>query len=175
MPRRNKISQLPEAVRAQLEQALIAANFSGYGALADWLKSQGIDVSRSALHRYGSDFEARIAAIKRATDQARAVVQASPDDDNAVNDALIRLVQERVFSVLVESQGGNIEVPLLGKISKAIADLGRASVQQKKFQVEFRDRLAKTLADKAAAAERGGEKTRAEVYREIREEVYGLA
>lgn len=175
MPARSKVEQLPAKVRQQLEQALLASNFSGYVELEKWLAAQGIKVSKSALHRFGATFEGRVRAIKISTDQAKAVVEASPDDDNAMNEALIRLVQERVFSLLVESNVEQLPAKVLGQITKSIADVGRASVQQKKFNFEFRDRVVKSLADKAEAAERGGDKTKAEIYREIREDIYGLA
>jgi Protein of unknown function (DUF3486) len=173
--RKSKIESLPEAVRKELEQALLAANFSGYVALEAWLAERGVKVGKSSIQRFGATFEGRVNAIRTATEQAKAVVNASPDDDNAMNDALIRLVQERVFSLLVEANVENLPAKVLAQITKAIADVGRASVQQKKFQFEFRDRIIKTLADKADAAERGGEKSKAEIYREIREDIYGLA
>lgn len=174
MAARSKIQQLPSEVRQQLEQALLRTNFSNYTQLADWCKTQGIDVSRAALHRFGSEFEQRVQAIQLATAQARAVVEASPDDDNAMNDALIRLAQEKVFAILVDSNAQNLDAVLLSKITKSIADVGRASVQQKKFLIEFRDRVLKQITDKADAAEKGGQKSKAELYREIREDIYGL-
>lgn len=175
MPKRSKIETLPAKVREQLEKILVQSGFSGYRELETWCAEQGIKVSKSALQRFGANFEDRVKAIKVATDQARAVVDASPDDDNAMNDALIRLVQERVFALLVESNSGDLPASVLAKVTKSIADVGRASVQQKKFSIEFRDRILKKLDEKADEAVKGGDKTKAELYREIREDIYGVA
>ena len=56
-----------------------------------------------------------------------------------MTDALVRLVQEKIFAVLVEAEG--IEEGQLARIARAIADLGRATISQKKWAEEMRDRL----------------------------------
>jgi len=86
------------------------------------------------LHRYGQGFEERLAALKMASEQARAVVTAAPDEEGAVNEALMRLVQEHLFKLLM-SEGDQIDLP---KVARAVAELGRASVVQKKWQTEVR-------------------------------------
>lgn len=155
MPKRSAVTGMPKAVKEWLDAALVESNFSGYETLSAELKARGCEISKSALHRYGQDFEARLAAIRLATDQARAVVQANPDDDNAVNEALIRLTQEKIFALLVdasdEAKGIN-----LAKIAKAIADLGRASVQQKKYAAEVEKRARDTADTVSKAAKKAG-------------------
>ena len=81
------------------------------------------------------------------TEQARAVVQAAPDEDGAVNDALVRLTQEKLFGVLMEIQVDPENVDL-AKLAKAVAELGKASVLQKRWQAEARQ---KALAEAANA------------------------
>ena len=53
------------------------------------------------MHKYGQKLEQRLELLKIATAQARAVVEAAPDDDR-INEALMRLVQQNLFAVLVE-------------------------------------------------------------------------
>jgi hypothetical protein len=48
-----------------------------------------------------------VADIKTATEMARTIVEANPDDDNSQNEALIRLTQERIMQLLVESKDTN--------------------------------------------------------------------
>lgn len=133
MPPRSKIHQLPPEVKTWLDSTLAENNFSGYEQLADELAARGYDISKSAVHRYGQDFESRLSALKMASEQARAVVQAAPDEEGAVNEALMRLVQEHIFKLLMEQEGKNIDLP---KVARAVAELGRASVTQKKFAIE---------------------------------------
>ena len=102
MPRRSKILALPAAVKKWLDGALIDGNFSGYEELAAELKGRGFDISKSGLHRYGSSFDDRLRALKLVTEQAKAVVQAAPDEEDAVTEALVRLTQEKLFTVVMD-------------------------------------------------------------------------
>lgn len=142
---RSKVEMLPEDVRTELEQRLIASSFSGYDALAEWLQQQGFEIHKASIHRFGQKFEDRVRALKAATDQARAIVEASPDDDGAMNEALMRLAQQKAFDLLMdlEIDPETIEFP---KMVRAIADLGRSSVVQKRFAAETAERIARDLA-----------------------------
>lgn len=133
MPPRSKVKQLPDEVKAWLDKSLAENNFSEYELLASELQSRGFAISKSALHRYGQDFESRLSALKMASEQAKAVVQAAPDDEGAVNEALMRLVQEHLFKLLMAQKGEDIDLP---KVAKAVSELGRASIAQKKFAIE---------------------------------------
>lgn len=171
MPPRSKVEQLPESVRSELDARLIRSGFSGYRELADWLTSQGFEIKKSALQNYGAQFEDRIAALKLATDQARAIVAESPDDEGAMSEALMRLVQEKLFSVLLEIDVDPAKVNL-NSLARSIAELGRASVTQKKYAQEVRER-AQAAADAASKiAKRGG--LSAESVKEIRSAILGI-
>ncbi len=146
MPARPKAEQLPDDIREELEQKLIASNFSDYRALESWLAEQGFEITKSSLQRWGSKLEERLHGIKVATEQAKAICAASPDDDGAMSDALMRLVQEKLFQLLLnlEVDPDSIELP---KLTRAIADICRGTVTLKKYQGEVRSKM------KAAAAE----------------------
>ncbi|HTN30684.1 MAG TPA: DUF3486 family protein [Pseudomonas sp.] len=148
MPPRSKVASLPAEVKAWLDQALAENNFSDYEALSDELAGRGFAISKSALHRYGQNFEERLSALRLASEQARAVVAAAPDEEGAVNEALMRLVQEHLFKLLMSDEG-KIDLP---KVAKAVAELGRASVVQKKWAAEVEVRRA-ALQEAATVAE----------------------
>lgn len=132
MPPRSKVKQLPASIKAWLDQALMESNFSGYEALSAELEARGYSIGKSALHAYGQNFEERLAALKMARDQAQAVVAVAPDDDGAVNEALVRLTQEKLFSLLLSSTG-KLDI---SKVGKTVAELVKASVVQKKYAAE---------------------------------------
>lgn len=148
MPPRSKVAQLPPEVKAWLDQALAENNFSDYEALSEEMAARGFEISRSALQRYGQTFEERLAALKMASEQAKAVVAAAPDDDGTVNEALVRLTQERLLTLLV-SPDGKFD---LSKVGKTVAELVKASVTQKKFAAEAAARRA-ALQEAANVAE----------------------
>lgn len=134
MPPRSKVHQLPPEVKAWLDQALAESNFSDYALLSSELAIRGHAISKSALNRYGQNFEDRLSALKIASEQARAVVNAAPDEEGSVNEALMRLVQEHLFKLLM-TDGDQFDLP---KVAKAVAELGRASIAQKKWTAEHR-------------------------------------
>jgi hypothetical protein len=163
------VTALPAEVKAWLDQSLVESNFSGYESLSAELESRGYSIGKSALHRYGSEFEVKLASLKLASEQAKAVVQAAPDDEGAVNEALMRLVQEHLFKLLM-ADDGKMDLP---KVAKAVAELGRASVVQKKWQAEFREKAESAAAKVEKIAKKGG--LNAETVAEIRREILGVA
>lgn len=155
MSQRSAVECLPQEVKSWLDTALVEGNFAGYQLLADELKARGFDISKSAIHRYGQKFEERLAALKVASEQARAIVDAAPDDEGSINEALLRLVQEKLFSVLqdIEVDPKKINLASLGK---TVAELARASVAQKKYAEEVRQQ------ERERAAELAGEMGKAQ-------------
>jgi hypothetical protein len=150
MAKRSKVETLPKELKAWLDAELLKRGFADYVQLAADLQAKGADVSKSSVHRYGSKFEQRMAQLKASTEQAKAVVAASPDEEGAMNEALIRLTQDKLFNVLVELDVDPDSVSL-PKLTKSIADLARSSISQKKWQTEVRTKAAERM--KAVEAE----------------------
>jgi hypothetical protein len=142
---RSKVAGLPKAVKEWLDHALIEGNFAGYDLLADELRTKGYDISKSGLHRYGSQFEKKLAAVKIATEQAEAIAKAVPDDENALGDALLRVIQEKTFSMLMNME----EDPKIGfaKLASIAIESGFSSTNVKEFRSKVKARA------KVAAAE----------------------
>jgi len=178
MPARSKITKLPDAIKRELDKRLITGSFSGYRDLSAWLQEQGFDISRSAINRYGQGFEDRLAAIKIASEQARAVSEAVGDNEGAMNDALISLVQEKAFDVLINLQTEDPEAfaKIFPRMGIMVAQLSKASVDQKKWMAETRKKAAAAVENIEKKAAAGGKKSLdPETLRIIREEVYGIA
>lgn len=179
MPARGLETRLPPDVRERLECRLIELGFSRYSELCDelnsWLaETDTAPVSRSTLHRFGAKFEGRVAALKRSTEMAQALAAEVGDDEGALNDALIRLVQQKVFEAVVDLQVDPEETDLKG-LARVIRDLSKASVDQKRLQAEIRDKVAAKLSELETQARSGVKSTLdAETVRQIREAVYGV-
>jgi polyhydroxyalkanoate synthesis regulator phasin len=152
MPARSVIEQLPSSVREWLEAELLRRGFAGYRELVDDLQAKltelGIDatVSKSAVHRYGQDIEERIASLRKVTQVATTIARELGDDEGAMNEATIRLVQDRLFTLMIES-GQQLDVKVLSQIGHVVSDLSRASVTQKKWMDSVRAKVAE--AEKA--------------------------
>jgi hypothetical protein len=154
MARRSKVVGLPKAVKEWLDSALIDGNFADYELLAGGLKAKGYDISKSSLHRYGSQFEKKMAAIKIATEQAKAIGEAVPDDENAMGDALLRVIQEKTFSMLMNME----EEPKIGfaKLASIAIESGFSSTNVKEFRSKVKTKAKDAASEVAAIAKKAG-------------------
>lgn len=176
MPPRSKIDLLPDGVRQDLEQRLIASGFGGYRGLADWLEEQGFEIAKSTLHEWGQKFEDRVKQMNVAARQAQAIVAATPDDEGAMIEALQRLVSEKLFQAFMalNIDPEKISQQNLSALTRAVADLGRASVTQKKFMAEVKSK-ARTVADEVATEMKKGGAISDATIEQFRNRVLGIA
>ncbi len=160
MPPRNKVFDLPQEVREELNEKLVSSGFQGYEALAGWLSDRGYNVSKSSVHRYGQDlqeeFEEAMGSVRRTTEMAKAMADAVEDDEGNLIDATARLVQEHLLRISLEFRKMEIEPDAaahnLGKVAKALDSLGRLSLSQKKHAREIRTEVLQEAANRVDAA-----------------------
>lgn len=179
MGRRSKISTLPNEVRAWLERALAEQGFGGYELLEQLLADKGYSIGKSSIHRYGQQLEAKLAAVRASTAAARAIAEVAPDDKDLRSAAAISLVQTEIFNVMVAMQeaaaGADPEerLKLMSRAAKPLAELSRASVNQKKWEAEVNAKV-KAAADAAERIAKKGGLSAASVD-EIRRSILGIA
>lgn len=140
MAPRSKVHSLPPELKEWLDAELVRRGFGDYVQLAADLKARGADVSKSALQRYGSPFEQRMAQLKMASEQARALVDAAPDEEDKLGSAVVRMTQEKIFNLLMELDIKAEDVDV-NKLFKNAAEIGKASVAHKRFGMEARAAL----------------------------------
>lgn len=172
MPPRSKVHALPPALKEWLDAELLRRGFGDYEQLAADLKAQGADVSKSALQRYGSPFERSMAKVKMATEQARALVDASPDDEDKLSGAVIRVTQEKILNLLMELEIDAESVDV-NKLFKNAAEIGKASATNKRWMQEVKAKAAAAAATVDKLAKKGG--LTADVAQQIRQEILGIA
>ena len=172
---RTTVETLPAEIKFALEKKLIQGGFADYTGLAEWLNEQGFEISRSSVHRYGKKFEDRLSALKIATDQAKAIAEASEDDAGALNDAIIRLVQTKMFDLLMDLDVDDKSLPRIGQ---AVAKLSQSAVKQKQWQADMAEKIRKKtikeVADKMSGEDMAAGPITAEKFREIIREQYGV-
>lgn len=170
MTQRSLVESLPPDIRAWIDQALVEGNFSGYQALEELLRAKGYEISKSAIHRYGQAFERRLGALKLATEQARAITEAAPDDEDAVSQALVRLYQEKTFDLLLKMEiDPKISFASLGQ---AIAQISGTSTTLKRYQSEVRAKTKAVAKSVEHIAQQGG--LSAETAASIRQAILGI-
>ncbi len=148
MAPRSKVHTLPPELKEWLDAELIKRGFGDYVQLANDLKARGADVSKSALQRYGSPFERSLAKVKMASEQARALVDAAPDDEDKLGSAVVRVTQEKILNLLMDIDIDAEDVDI-NKLFKNAAEIGKASVAQKKFSLAVRKEIEEAARKKA--------------------------
>ena len=162
MPPPSKIDQLPEPIRAELEQRIVANGFGGYVQLADWLAERGFEISKTTVGAHGKELKRHLDAVKASTQAAIAFEEAARDDADARSNAIYAKFQAGVFDALLAFSEAEGEVnpakrlALLTKTGKDFAALGRANVAGKRWMMEVRSKLEAAAADVRKLAEGAG-------------------
>ncbi len=174
MPVRSKVALLPKELRNELERRIVERAFSGYEDLSKWLQAQGYQIAKDSVQRYGSKLQRKIEALDRAAYQAQAIAEAAPGGGEAMMEAAIRLVQQKVFSVLVEAE--ELKRGDMARLTRTVADLGRITIAWQRRADEVRSRLEQhkqAAGERVAKSERKGGLSK-EAYHAIRNALLGI-
>lgn len=180
MARESAVDLLDDEDKQWLNNWFKDKGFCGYEEIANILQERGYNISKSSVHRYGQKLEQKLAAVQASTQAALLIADAAPDDGDQRSAAVLSLVQTELFNALIALQESNDEdadpaerLELIAKCSKGIAEITKASVNQKKWQLEVQDRVEKAAKAVEKIAKKGGlsEKTA----KEIRKQILGIA
>jgi ribonuclease HII len=176
MARKSTVQQLSPEVRSYLERRIVEGRLTLDELIADLQETFPNEAapSRSAVHRYGKKLERKLSAIKASTEAAKLIAESAPDQADLRSAAVISLVQSELFDAMVSLQEAEEEsdagarVKLLSQAAKAIAEVSRASVVQKRWQDEVAEKLAKI-----EEAMQDDARYDAYTFNRIKEELYG--
>ena len=179
MAPRSSVELLPEEVRHALERRLAESGFANYSELTDWLKSQGYEISRSAVHRFGQKVERRFASIKASTEAARLIADGAADEGDTRSEALMAMLQTELFDAMVaigeideENLSSIDRFSMMAGAAKNIALLTSASSKLKEYQSKVKARTEAAAADVAKVAKKGGLSD--DIADEIRKKILGI-
>lgn len=178
MSQRSAVSQLPEAVRDELNRKLVERAFSGYEEIARWLHELGYQISKSAVHRHGaqleSEFEEAMADVRRTRALAKAVKDAGDDGD--VLQATSGILQEQLLRISIALRNADANpaeaAKSISQVARAHSDVGRLQVSLAKWQDDLQVRCQAAAAACEQEARRGG--LTAETVAVIRREILGI-
>lgn len=181
MAPRSKVSLLPAEIQDDLNAQLIQRGFHGYEELSSWLKSLGYDISKSALHRHGSELEAEfdeaMADARRTRALAKAAKQSGEENDGSLLEAASEIIQDRLIRASMQLKNSNDNpadtAKTLSLISRAFSDLGRFEIQRQKWQAELRAKAVVAADAVEAIAKKGG--LSADAMDQIRRGILGIA
>ena len=160
MPRRSKVYDLPAELRDELNSRLVSSGFQGYEQMATWLAARGFKVSRSSVQRYGQDlqeeFELAMGDVRKTTELARAMTAEQEDESGVLIDATARIVQDQLLRISIAMRTAETEpeeaAKHLSKVTRALADIGRVSLGQKKWAREVRKEALEEAAQRVEDA-----------------------
>jgi len=152
MPKRSAIDRLPREDRDWLDRQIVERGFSDYVGLERLLLERGYTIGKSTLHRRGQKLERRLEAIKASTEAAILIADAAPDAEDARSEAVLALVQSDLFEAMLALQEAEQADPedrikLLTHAARAISDVSRASVGQKKHAADVRKKAEAAAKD----------------------------
>lgn len=180
MGRESAIDQLKPEDKTMLDRWLMDKGFCGYEEIATKLAEMGYSVGKSSIHRYGQKLESKLAAVQASTQAAMMIADAAPDDGDLRSSAVLSLVQTELFNALVSLQDSNDpnaspadRIMLMAKAGKGIAEIAKASVNQKKWESEVKERVEKAAKAVANIAKKGGLSD--EAVDEIRKQILGIS
>ena len=175
MARRAKIGALPPALVDELNRRLVANGFRDYAALTEWLAEQGHVISKSSLHRHGSQLEAEFEAAMGKARSMQALARAAREQgaaDGALMGAASEILQDNLLRISLAVDKAALDpaegAKILSQVARAFADVGRFDLALRRFQEEQRAKF-----DKIDAEMHAGKLSAEEAVRRIREEVYG--
>lgn len=174
------IELLPDDIKQQVDRELVNRHFSQLDEILDFVNSLltsrdlEMKISRAALGRYSKHkLQPLLDRIALSTKMAEAIANACPDDQGNVNEAILRLAQERLFQKLVELEQDDVTAKDLASISQAIAQIVRASTGVKKYREEVREKALQVAGDVQSALKKGGLSD--DVAEAIRGKILGIA
>lgn len=179
MPKRSAVSQLPESVRDELNRRLVANEFGDYAGLAVWLRDLGFQISKTSLHRHGTQLEADFDEAMADVRRTRALAKAAKveGDEGDVLSATSGILQEQLLRISIALRQADDDPAAAAKsisiVARAHADVGRLQVALSKWQEELRVKTTAAADAVATVAKRGG--LTADAVETIRREILGIA
>lgn len=180
MGRETSIDQLAADDKNWLDKRFMDQGFCGYEEISRILQERGYDISKSSVHRYGQKVEQKLAAVKASTQAAMMIAEAAPDDSDLRSSAVLSLVQTEMFNALIalqESENPDADpadrIMLMAKAGKGIAEIAKASVNQKKWESDVRVRVESAAKAVEKIVKKGG--LSKETAEEIRKQILGIA
>jgi hypothetical protein len=176
-----KIKKLPPDLKEELDRMLTEGTLHSCRQLAKWLGDNGFEISHAAIHKYGQKFERRLDSVRIATEQARIVCEQFKDDDEQMQNALMRLVQTRLFEVLsatneTETGSANEEEVTVAPVNvtalaRSVSGLARAETEHRKWAERARANVAEAEKKVDEAQAKGLSKDAAEQIKAVLMEI----
>jgi hypothetical protein len=164
-PKTWKIKRMPRDLKAQLDKFLGEGEMHTSLQLRKWLRDNGFEISHRGIDDYRHRFERQLDSVRLATEQARMVCEQFKGDDAQMQAALMRLVQTRLFEILVVAKeketsrkkrtSPTVAAVNVGALARCVSGLVKAETEHQKWAEHMRAGVA-AVAQKVEEARNKG-------------------
>lgn len=168
------IDQLPSDIKSWLDDELLRHACKDYTGLAKLLNERGCRISKAVIGQYGAAVELRQQVLRASIAGAKSLLEIDVDDEMVMGQALVSLVQQKLFELLMGLEESDMDPVQLGRLTRAVADLSRADLQNKKYAAEVQARVAARMQEMAGESGRGGRKLDKETLDYVTRQIYGV-
>jgi hypothetical protein len=166
--RHGKIDHLPAKLQREVNNLLLDPRVR-YEDIATFLKTQGYDVSRMCVSRYGRRFMEQVRKMRMAEDQSQVLLAQAGGDELLIEEATSRLFAEKFMALLMEP---GFDLKEFSSLVSDFTRLQRASHEREKLKSDLAEKVAKTADPGTKSAKPKGLSERAAA--EIRRKILGI-
>jgi hypothetical protein len=176
MAKRSNLRKMPEELREELDRLLRDGRHT-VREVADYLRSMGVETSKSAVGRYSKNFERVAQEIRETREMARAIGKELSDVGG--NDAT-RMLVESLHALILRARmqlgdsGDDIDPRKVSDLAKSVKDLQMALKSSVDVELKIRE---EAMRDAAAVVEESATQQglSADTVAAIREKILGVA
>lgn len=161
MGKKGFASQLPQDLREELDRQIVGGKLS-VDDLWIWLKSRGVEVGRSSVHRHMQSVEETTSQLREAREAAAAIVSSLGPDaaEGKVGQLLIEVVQNIAFKIartaLTNPDGPDMDMEQLMFLTSSVQKLTSAQKTDADRILKIRQEALKGAAAAAAKVAKAG-------------------
>ncbi|TEB09315.1 phage protein Gp27 family protein [Pelotomaculum propionicicum] len=130
----HKVAMLPPVLLELVNEKLVAGHT--YEEISAWLKQMGEEVSKSAVGRYGKDFNTRLERLKLVREQAKAIIDSNQGEPathlaEATNELALSMIMETLQNL------DNLQGQKVTELLKVLPKLADASTRREALKLQF--------------------------------------
>ncbi|MEG0769888.1 MAG: phage protein Gp27 family protein [Ruthenibacterium sp.] len=166
-----KIRSAPEIVHATVDQMLESGS-ANYRAVVEYMASQGISISQSAVCRYARSFQASVDTLRIAHENFKylyAEVERHPDLD--FTEVLTRVSSQHLLDALMSRPDEAWDAISVEKLIGQISGLTNAVAYKKRVESQNKDKYEAAIDEVRTELFRTLSAKRPDLYREITAEL----
>ncbi|MGA8640767.1 phage protein Gp27 family protein [Candidatus Binatus sp.] len=180
-PKTWKIKRMARDLKEQLDALLREGTMHTSLQLQKWLADNGFEISRRCIDDYRHNFERQLDSVRLATEQARMVCEQFKGDDAQMQGALLRLVQTRLFEILVVAKeketsrkkrtSPTVAAVNVGALARCVSGLVKAETEHQKWAEHMRAGVAAVAQKVEEARDKGLSKEAADQIKAVLMEI----